>query len=62
MVAPVLRRYLFRNLFISSDLLASIRKSKGFVLILANKPTRKTYKQFKHVHILSPPSLVKAIA
>lgn len=53
---PILCRYLFRNLFICSDLLASIRKSKGFVMILADNSTGKTCKHLQHTfRSLAPP-------
>lgn len=48
-LAPFLCRYLFCSLFICSDLLPSIRKSKGFVMILADTPTGKICKQLQHM-------------
>jgi len=62
-LAPYLCRYLFRNLFICSDLLASIRKSKGFIMILADNPAGKICKQLQYTvrSLATPPPLTEAI-
>lgn len=47
-LVPFLCIYWFCNIFICSDLLASTRKSKHFIIILADNSTSKTSKHLQH--------------